>query len=82
MSEKLINMTDKDNTKCVNIIEYQHYNKLTKKIDILKMYFIMNKNMIKEIKNKDIFQFLGDATYRCLPQLLELINYISYLVLI
>ena len=35
--------------------------------DILIMYIILTKEMSKEIKNKDIYQYFGDATYRCVP---------------
>jgi len=38
-----------------------------KKNEIINMFIILNKNMALEIKNKDIYQFFGDATYRCIP---------------
>lgn len=31
------------------------------------MFLIMTKTMINEIKNNNIYQFFGDATYRCIP---------------
>ena len=31
------------------------------------MFIIITKSMMKEIRNKDIYQFFGDATYRCVP---------------
>ena len=48
-------------------MEYNHYNKIKKVNEKLNMFIIMTKNMILEIKNKDIYQFFGDATYRCTP---------------
>ena len=35
------------------------------------MFFIINKNMIIEIRNKDIYQYFGDAIYRCTPSTLR-----------
>ena len=31
------------------------------------MYIIINKSMFIELKNNDIYQNFGDATFRCLP---------------
>ncbi len=31
------------------------------------MFIIMKKNMCIEIRNNNIYQFLGEATYRCAP---------------
>ena len=31
------------------------------------MYFIISKAMPKEIRNEDIYQYFGDATYRYVP---------------
>ena len=35
--------------------------------DILIMYIILTKELSKEIKNKDIYQYFWYATYRCVP---------------
>ena len=32
-----------------------------------KIVFIITKTMMKEIGNKNIYQFFGDAIYRCFP---------------
>ena len=38
----------------------------------------MNKSMTEEIKNKNCFQYFGDATYRCLPPTFR--NYKLYII--
>jgi len=67
MTDKLIELKDESKEKISYICEYKHYNKITKKDDTLIMYIILTKEMSREIKNKDIYQFFGDATYRCVP---------------
>ena len=67
MTDKLIELKDESKEKISYIFEYKHYNKITKKDDTLIMYIILTKEMSREIKNKDIYQFFGDATYRCVP---------------
>ena len=42
------------------------------------MFIILSKNMALEIKNKDIYQFFGDATYRCVPPTFR--GYILYAI--
>ena len=74
----LENLKDINNNNIVYINKYNHYNKITKEEDEIKMYFIMNKKMCEEIKNNDIFQYFGDATYRCVPPTMR--NYKLYTI--
>ena len=60
IKDKLINLTY-DNNKCTFCEEYEHYIKISKIIDILKMLIIINKNMSVD---RDIFQYFGGAIYR------------------
>ena len=67
MLNKLENLIDENNNQMTYIIEYVHYNKIKKSNENLNMYIIMNKNMCNEIKNQNIYQYFGDATFRCVP---------------
>ena len=67
MLNKLENLIDENNNRMTYIIEYVHYNKIKKSNENLNMYIIMNKNMYNEIKNQNIYQYFGDATFRCVP---------------
>ena len=75
---QLENLNDENNDKLTKTIQYEHYNKITKKNEYLFMYIIMNKSMTEEIKNKNCFQYFGDATYRCLPPTFR--NYKLYII--
>ena len=76
--DKIIHLKDLNNDEICYLSEYEHYNKFKKKDEKLKMFFIMNKNMCLEIKNKDIYQFFGDATYRCTPPTFRGYKFILY----
>lgn len=65
--DKIIYLKDLYNNEICYLVAYEHYNKIKKENEKLNMYFIMNKNKCLEIKNKDVYQFFGDATYRCTP---------------
>ena len=59
---KIVDLKDNNNDNISYLIEYEHFNKKTKKNENLNMFIIITKTMMKEIRNKDIYQFFGDAT--------------------
>ena len=60
-------MTDENNSQITYIVEYENINRKTKKKEKLNLFIIMTKSRIKEIRNKEIYQYCEDATYRCVP---------------
>ena len=68
-------MEYKNNDKICHTIMYEHYNKLTKNNDQLSMYLIMTKAMSEELRNNKIYQYFGDAAYRCAPPAFRSFNY-------
>lgn len=41
--------------------EYNHYNKIKKRSEKIKIYFFINKRMSDILKNNEINQYFGDA---------------------
>ena len=64
---QLENMKDDNNVSISNSFKYKHYNRIKKIEEDLTIWVIINKTMSSEIKNPNIMQFFGDATYRCVP---------------
>lgn len=65
------NLEDKNNNKITYTYEYEHYNKIKKVSETLYMYIIINKRMAEILKNSEITQYFGDATYRAVPPTLR-----------
>ena len=63
----LRNLKDKEGNNIITEYTYEHLNKITKNIDNLSMFFILNKRMFEQIRDKNNNQFFGDATFRCVP---------------
>ena len=74
----LENLKDYNNDKIIYVNKYKHFNKIRKEDEEMSMYFIINKRMYEEFKNSDIYQYFGDATYRCVPPTLR--NYKLYAI--
>ena len=47
--------------------EYEHYNKIKKVSKKIYMYIIINKRMSEILKNSEITQYFGNATYGAVP---------------
>ena len=71
-------MKGDNNVSISNSYKYKHYNKIKKLEEELTIWVIINKPMSNEIKNPNIMQFFGDATYRCVLQHFIDIDYILY----
>ena len=63
----LENMKDKDNINISKAYKYKVYNKFKKEEEDAIIWIIMNKEMSAALKNNNIYQYFGDATYRCVP---------------
>ena len=67
MFKKIMELKNDNNNNISYLIENDHFNKKAKKDEKLNMFIIITKEMMKEIRNKIIYQYFGDTNYRFIP---------------